>query len=207
MKKDTIYVKRYSDIKADKNEILRYMCCNCNDKNIESVLTECLSVVEKYCIFNYSVCYRFFDIKITEKTCDLGFTVIDSSDLSKNLSDCSEIVLFAATCGIGIDRQISKYNRISPVKALCMQSIGTEHAEKLCDAFEKDIKQEFTEIGFITKPRYSPGYGDVSIELQRKIFEVLQCNSKIGISLGENMLMTPTKSVTAIIGIKKEETK
>ena len=88
-----------------------------------------------------------------------------------------------------------------------MQSIGTEHAEKLCDAFEKDIKQEFTEIGFITKPRYSPGYGDVSIELQRKIFEVLQCNSKIGISLGENMLMTPTKSVTAIIGIKKEETK
>lgn len=207
MKKDTVYVKKYTDIKADNREILRYMCCNCKDENIESIISECLSETEKNCVFNYSVCYRLFDIKITEKTCDLGFAVIDSADLSKNLADCSEIVLFAATCGIGIDRLISKYNRISPVKALCMQAIGTEHAEKLCDAFEKEIKEDITESGCTIKPRYSPGYGDVSIELQRKIFEVLQCNSKAGISLSENLLMTPTKSVTAIIGIKKEETK
>jgi len=206
MKKDTVYLKKYSDIKINKKEILRYMCSHSSNNDIEDVINDCLSEAGKNDVFNYSVCYRLYDISVKGKSCDLGFTTIESKDLSKNLSGCSQIILFAATCGVGIDRLIVKYNRISPVKALCMQAIGTEHAEKLCDAFEADIMSELKEKGLITKPRYSPGYGDVSINLQKDIFTELQCSSRIGITLGENMLMIPTKSVTAIIGIRKEAT-
>ena len=50
------------------------------------------------------------------------------------------------------------------------------------------------------KPRFSPGYGDLSLEVQKEIFSLLDCPRKIGVSLGDSLLMTPSKSVTAIIG-------
>ena len=55
------------------------------------------------------------------------------------------------------------------------------------------------------KPRFSPGYGDLSLEMQRDIFRVLDCPRKIGLTLNESLLMSPSKSVTAIIGISGEE--
>lgn len=205
MKTDIIYVKKYHSVDIDRREIKRYMCASGAGEDIDSIIDECLKETEKAGIFNYTVCYRLYDCTAREKVCDLGFTEVKSSDLSRNLINCEKALIFAATCGIGIDRLISRYNRISPVKALCMQAIGTEHAEKLCDEFESDIKKELTEIGYTTRPRFSPGYGDLPIELQTDIFSELQCTAKAGITLNENLLMTPTKSVTAILGIKKEE--
>jgi len=37
--------------------------------------------------------------------------------------------------------------------------------------------------------------------MQRDIFAVLDCPRKIGLSLNGSLLMSPSKSVTAIIGI------
>ena len=53
------------------------------------------------------------------------------------------------------------------------------------------------------RPRFSPGYGDLPLELQKDVFRVLDCPRKIGLSLNESLLMSPSKSVTAIIGIGK----
>ena len=39
------------------------------------------------------------------------------------------------------------------------------------------------------------------LEKQKDIFALLDCNRQIGISLNESLLMTPSKSVTAIFGI------
>ncbi|MBE7065825.1 MAG: Vitamin B12 dependent methionine synthase activation subunit [Ruminococcaceae bacterium] len=205
MNTGVVYVKKYHGVEIERREIKRYMCAGGAGEDIDCIIDECLKETEKSGVFNYTVCYRLYNCTAREKICNFGFSEIASSDLSKNLSNCEKALVFAATCGIGIDRLVSKYNRISPVKALCMQAIGTEHAEKLCDKFEDDIKKELAENGYITKPRFSPGYGDLPIELQTDIFRELQCTAKAGITLNENLLMTPTKSVTAIIGIKKEE--
>ena len=37
-----------------------------------------------------------------------------------------------------------------------------------------NLKKELTEIGYTTRPRFSPGYGDLPIELQTDIFSELQ---------------------------------
>jgi cobalamin-dependent methionine synthase I len=39
--------------------------------------------------------------------------------------------------------------------------------------------------------------------LQKDIFAALDCPRRIGLTLGEGMLMSPTKSVTALIGVYK----
>ena len=100
---------------------------------------------------------------------------------------------------MGIDRLITKYTTVSPVKSLVFQGIGAERIEALCDAFCRYIEKEYSK----TKPRFSPGYGDLDLSFQREIFEVLQCSKKIGVTLNGSLLMSPTKSVTAIIGVKK----
>ena len=55
------------------------------------------------------------------------------------------------------------------------------------------------------RPRFSPGYGDLPLALQADVFWALDCTSKIGVSLSESLIMSPQKSVTAIIGISEKE--
>ena len=49
--------------------------------------------------------------------------------------------------------------------------------------------------------RYSPGYGDYSIEVQKVILDRTQAQKHLGIHLSDSFLMIPTKSITAVAGI------
>ena len=53
--------------------------------------------------------------------------------------------------------------------------------------------------------RYSPGYGDLPLETQTAVFKALDCERTIGVTLTESLLMRPSKSVTAVIGMKERE--
>ena len=74
---------------------------------------------------------------------------------------------------------------------------GMERIEALCDAFCKDLSMEY---GALT-PRFSPGYGDLPLDIQRSVFRFLEPEIKIGLTLSESLIMCPSKSVTAFVGI------
>ena len=198
---NSLLVKTYKEPQFNIKEILRYSGCKDADESVLSLVEECIGEVKEK--ISYKVCYRKFAIKRTENCLDLGFAVTNSKGLEKNLENCGEIVLFAATVGLEIDRIIAKYNRISPSKAVIFQAIGSERVEAVCDLFNAEIKEETRKDGKDTKPRFSPGYGDLPLSLQTDVFRVLDCPRKIGVTLNENLLMSPSKSVTAIIGITK----
>ncbi len=179
-------IKKYNPPPIDKSEIYRYAGMKADFYNL---VDECIK--ESADVLSYNVCYCKFPIKIAEKSIDLFFAKTESADLAKNLQGCNQILVFAATVGVGIDRLILKYSKISPVKALIFQAIGAERTESLCNTFCGEIKG---------RPRFSPGYGDLPLELQKDIFSALDCQ-KIGLTLNESFLMSPSKSVTAIIGI------
>ena len=180
-----------------RKEILRYAGCLNTSESIDALLDKCIER-SRNC-FAGKVCFGVFDLKIIGNVCDLGGMKIESADLSKNLADCDKAVIFGATVGVGIDRLIMKYSRIAPSEAVMYQAIGAERIESLCDAFCRKIGEEY---GGTLKPRFSPGYGDLPLAVQRDIFSLLDCK-KIGLSLNESLLMSPTKSVTAFVGIHK----
>lgn len=151
---------------------------------------------------SYQVCYLELPLRIEGSNCDFGAFAVDSAALSKNLASCDRVLLFGATVGMELDRLIAKYGRIAPSKALMMQAIGAERIEALCDAFCEQYEAEHC-VGF--KPRFSPGYGDLTLEMQRDIFRVLQCGTKIGLYINDSLLMSPSKSVTAIAGITAQK--
>ncbi len=172
---------------VNRKEIFRYL--NAQDSRLEALVDECLE--ELLPLLSYRVCSAPFPLTFGETTVDLGFALTDSKDLRKNLRGCNEITVFAATVGIAPDRLLARYQVISPAKALCINAIATERIEALCDAF--------TQTQGKCRPRFSPGYGDLPLELQRQIFAALEPGN-IGLTLNESLLMSPAKSVTAIIG-------
>ena len=160
---------------------------------------------ENVFVFSSEELQRFdfdeLDVSVFGDHVDLGLTSVESKALAKNLKNCRRAVIFGATVGMEIDRRIARYSAVSPVKALVFQAIGAERIEALCDVFCQSIKNDLSD-GEKLCPRFSPGYGDLSIEFQREIFSLLGCERRIGLTLNESLVMSPSKSVTAIVGIK-----
>ena len=200
-KDNTVYTKIYNSPEINTREMLRYAGVRTDVLELEEVFNDCLDEIGGQLV--YKVCFRTFPIATDGKTLDLGFCKVKSEALAKNLTGCEGILLFGATVGIGLDRLIARYSRLLPSKALMFQAIGAERIEALCDAFCKDVSACLSSDGRRARPRFSPGYGDLGLEIQKDIFAVLDCPRKIGLTLNESLLMSPTKSVTAIVGIKK----
>lgn len=178
-----IYTKIYEAPPFDRREILRYAGVRGDAPEIEVLLEECLA--ESADKLTYKVCYGEFPVSF--------FDSVGSEGLRKHLEGYNKAVIFAATVGIGIDRLIARYASVSPTRSLLFQAIGAERIEALCDLFNSEYGGS----------RFSPGYGDLPLEFQKNIFAALDCPRKIGLSLNESMLMSPSKSVTAIIGVKQ----
>ena len=201
----SVYIKSYEPPKINEREILRYAGVTVTTEEIRALLDECLALCLE-CV-SYNVCYTVLTITRNAHHIDLGFGVTDSKALAKNLEGCDSIVLFAATLGNGLDRLIARYSALAPSKAFMLQAIGAERIEALCDAFNREISRELKNQSKLTKPRFSAGYGDFPLEFQWDICRVLDTQRKIGVTLQESLVMLPTKSVTAIIGIKNQETR
>lgn len=189
-------VKRYSLPPIDKREVLRYAGVRSlieDSGELYRRLDTVISMVEP--IINPRVCYR--ELSVSE--CDFG----TSQDIKKNLRDSHSVIFFAATLGIELDRLIFRYSVLSPVTALLLESLGNERIEALCDTFNEDMRAAKSLLGESLRPRFSAGYGDFSIEYQKKLFEILDPPTSIVLTLNDSYLMTPLKSVTALIGVEK----
>lgn len=208
-----VITRTYTEPPISKNEILRYAGCKNSiqeslqfsaknsDRTMEDLLEDALEEVLPK--LSYKVCYMELPVRIADGVCELGCLQIASKDLAKNLRGCEHVLLFAATIGVEIDRLLMKYAAISPAKAVMLQAIGAERIEALCDAFCQEMQEEAAEIRL--HPRFSPGYGDLPLQVQRDVVHLLNCGKYIGVSLNESLLMSPTKSVTAFVGKEKEE--
>lgn len=131
------------------------------------------------------------------KFADLEF---NSADLGRNLKDCKKVAIFAATLGPQVDAMIRKAEITSSVEATVLQATGAMYIEEVVELLNEEIKKEAAALGFKTKPRYSPGYGDVPLTMQKDFFRLLPC-TRIGLSLMDTLIMAPEKSVTAFIGL------
>lgn len=187
-----ILTKNYKEPQFNISEIFRYLGCKQTDKNMNALVFECIEEVRSN--LSYRVCYTTTDVKIIDSTCDFDFLKVESKSLSKNLKNSNKAIVFAATIGSSIDRIILKYSHIMPSKAVIFQAIGAERIEALCNLFCEEVCHDCA-------PRFSPGYGDLSIEVQKDIFSLLNCSNRIGLTLNDSLIMSPTKSVTAFVGL------
>ena len=87
--------------------------------------------------------------------------------------------------------------------ALILDSMASTAIEQVCDTAEKEIREKISKDNFMTW-RFSPGYGDLPITIQREFVRVTDAEKRIGLTVNEGGILLPRKSVTAIIGLSKE---
>lgn len=197
-----IYTREYHPAAPDRREILRYAGVGRPDETTASLLEEAIAEAER-CV-TYKLCFSEFDISVLGETIELGFARVNSHSLRLNLEGCDRIILFAATLGLGFDRLLSRRAATSPARALLLDAVGSERIESLCNKFCRELEAHCAEEGYLPRPRFSAGYGDLPLELQREVFSTLDCPRKIGLTLNESLIMSPSKSVTAIVGLAKK---
>jgi len=132
-------------------------------------------------------------IKITLKNISLKGKAI-----AKAMAKAKEIALFVDTISPALETEVNRlYQRDEYTKATILDTIGSvaaeEGAEYLNSIIVEKTKKEST-------PRFSPGYGDWDLSIQKRLLEVAQA-SKIGVTCNEAFFMIPRKSVSAVIGL------
>lgn len=192
----TVIKKMYPAPPVNEREILRYAGCLESGDATSALMRDALCEAEPF--LSYKLCYAELPLSLSGVECDFGSFRIKSSSLSKNLSGCKSVIIFAATIGIPFDRLIARYSRLSPSRAVMLQAIGSERIEALCEVFCRELQVELKKK---LRPRFSPGYGDVSLDVQRDIFSLLDVSKNLSVYLNDSMLMSPSKSVTAFVGI------
>lgn len=187
----------------DREEVLRYLGYRGNklpqelDSLIDSCIRNTLSLITpKY------LCRRF-SLEQTEEGLLLKGTdvIFRGNDIAAHLKNCKEVYLLCLTVGLEIEKKIRLSMMTAPDEGVIYDSCASTAIEGLADKVEQEISQAVSKEGLHTTWRFSPGYGDFPLETQRELLTLMEAHKRIGLSLNSSLLLTPGKSVTAVIGV------
>jgi len=191
----------------DKKEVLRYLGYSGQsiDSNLLQLLDACISEVTD--ISKESSVYEIFDIDRNDEELRLVGTtlVLRGEDINAHLLRAEKCTVMAVTLGLEVDRRIVFYSKTDLTKGLVFDACATSAVESLCDTVQGEIESRAKSMGFEITARYSPGYGDFQIDIQKDIIKVLKTYERMGLCVNDSSIMIPRKSVTAFIGMQHGE--
>ena len=120
-------------------------------------------------------------------------------DIKKHLEGCEYVALQAVTLGQEVDRLIRKAEITDMAKAVVMDALASAASEQVCR--EADLLLHRNSPGLFMTWRFSPGYGDFPISVQRMLLSLLDAGKRIGLAVSDSSILTPRKSVTGVIGL------
>lgn len=186
-----------------KPEVLRYLGYRGTviplalDQLIDQCIDEVLQTVQPQYIYRkFAICHTDDGVQIEQTP-----ILLTGNSIREHLLHCNEIYLLAVTIGIQADRMIRKKMATAPDEGVICNSAFGVAIEQVADLADEQIQQECAKDGKNTTWRFSPGYGDLPLTPQKQIIQVLQTQQAIGLTVTDSLILTPTKSVTAIIGV------
>ncbi len=144
--------------------------------------------------------YRVFDLTPEAEgvRLDCGL-LLPGEDLKRHLRGCRRAALFCATLSAQVDALIRRAESGDMLRALALDCCAAAAVEEVCDQIEGELQGQFP--GCFFPFRFSPGYGDLPLTLQGPLLNLLDAPRKVGLCASSTHILTPRKSVTAILGI------
>lgn len=196
-------------ISFNKKEALRYFRAQSDDKSADTLLDAAYQKLKSELQPRFTM--KRFECRIESEEegtvpslvlLDNG-TVFHSKDLARYVGKARELFLFGATLGSGVDIALRRMALTSVAEAGAGQAVAAALIETYCDDCCEELRKRLPE-GKHLKWRFSPGYGDWSLEEQKILFPVLGCAHAIGLTLTESCMMAPVKSVTAVMAVTED---
>lgn len=182
-------------MRYSRAEALRYLRAQANDEAagilVDTVFLKLRNEVQARHVLQKHACEILEDGVLLD--CGVKFI---SKDLAKHLAGCKEVLLLAATLGAKVDIAIRRLSLESVSEGAAAQAVAATIIEGYCDEVQERVESDWYQ-----RPRFSPGYGDWDLSEQRKLFAILECEKKLGLTLTDGLMMAPSKSVTAVIGL------
>lgn len=204
MKKNTVYSHfcKAEDINPPRKEILRYMYCKDENENEAKLIDELLPLVKK--VASPKGSFAFFELVKDEISIYINGECLKSLSLFKNLRLCNMAIIFSLSLGAEIDRMITKYSVSRPSAALCINAVATAMIEEYAKIFCEEMKDLLKKENLFLRPRFSPGYADFDLKEQSIFIKLTNAQKLCGINLTDGFMMTPSKSITAIMGASEK---
>ncbi len=145
--------------------------------------------------------YRVFPVERTAGgTALTGAGLVLSGELARNmLADCGRAALLICTLGAVFEALLRSEQARSMARAAMLDACGSAWVEAGCDTAQAEIAGRFP--GAYLTDRFSPGYGDLPLAVQKEICNLLDAPRRLGVQVTDSFLMNPSKSVTAVVGL------
>ena len=186
------------------DEVLRYMGCPPDQADaalrgqVEECARELLSAIRPR--------WSWREVELTFEAEGVrleGGLLLPGADLKAHLAGCGRAAVFCATLGAEVDALIRRTERLDMARALTLDCCASAAVEVVCDQIEVEIQEKFPGCSFPF--RYSPGYGDLPLDIQGDLLALLDAPRRAGLCATASHLLTPRKSVTAILGVAEGE--
>ncbi len=185
--------------KLNENEILLYLGYRGQEcpPEVEKQIERCIEAVEK------AATPRLVWRRLPLRKGAFSMLPLEGNDIHMLLADCIEVVFMAITLGPGVEQLLMRNEVTNMADAVIMDACASTAIENVANHFETDLRKELQAEGLFLTDRFSPGYGDYPLAVQKKFCELLDTGRRIGLSVSPSMLLIPRKSVTAVLGISE----
>ena len=119
------------------------------------------------------------------------------------LSECQKVIMLACTLGSEFDMYLKRLEAKDMSQAVICNCCGSAYVEAGCDMATDEILAKLD--GLYITDRFSPGYGDIPLDVQPAICDSLNTKRTLGLYVTDTFLLNPTKSVTAFIGVSQKQ--
>lgn len=172
------------------------------DEATLALVEECIGVLQP--IIPRHVIIRL-PLAIRESTVEMGGLKVESQSLVSHLQGCAEAVLLAATLGVQADMLIGRASVAHMSRAVVLQACAAAKLEGYLHAIGGELAHEVMREGLYLTPRFSPGYGDLPLSCQGGFLTLLEAGKRIGLGLTAENMLSPVKSVTAVMGLSSQK--
>lgn len=166
--------------------------------SFSNLLDECMKEVAD--IAQLKVYWQRYSLKHPLKIEELD-VLISSDSLESNLECCDECIVIASTLGVQIDKKIKYYSTYDMTKGIVFDAVASAYLEVGCDEYEDNYLPKNRSY------RYAPGYSDIPLSLNRLFATRMNLYKHLGISIDQNDLFIPMKTMLGIIGLGEVEKK
>ena len=178
-------------------EMLRYARCG-DGVGVEKEAEQAQRLVDD--LIRPAAAAVVFDIKRDGEKLFVADTELEGKSIKKLLAPCNKCVVMAITVGFELDMKIAALGSASPALSRLADAAASSAVEDACDACCESIESE---LGVKLTPRFSPGYGDLPMNIQPALLTLTNARRDLGLTVGSGCMLSPIKSVTAIAGIKE----
>ena len=183
----------------DRAEALRYLAIARPDAGSLEAIEPVAAALEQALTPRFT--FAAFPVRHTPEGISLeGSGLVLPGEMARTmLRDCTDAVLLLCTLGAGFEARLRAASARDMAQAAMLDACGSAYVEAGCDAAEQAIAARFP--GKFLTDRFSPGYGDLPLELQPKLCAALDSQRRLGVTVTESLLMVPMKTVSAVIGL------